>query len=189
MVRRPILCFAILLAACGRQPQVQRVDLDAASNATTLALNPQPDSTGAKWAITASGRGIDFGKPGVAPLLSLRCGISKDRAPPQITVIRHARSEPGAKALFAVLGNGIVARLKLDAALADKEGWRWEGRYPASAPELDVFTGQRDIDATLPGGGELHIAGSGMPREFIEWCRWNGKGPARVAAASSPAPG
>jgi hypothetical protein len=144
-------------------------------SAAALTLNPKPDSTGARWTIAADGRGIDYGKPAAAPLLSLTCQISKDSAPPPLTVIRYARSEPGAKALFAVLGNGIVSRLKVDAALEDKEGWRWEGRYPASAPELDVFTGQRDIDATLPGGGELHIAGSGLPREFIEWCRRNGK--------------
>jgi hypothetical protein len=174
----------LALAACERQPEPQATFREDQS-AAELALNPKPDSADAKWAIAADGKGIDFGNPAAAPLLSLTCQISKDNAPPQLTVIRHARSEPGAKALFAVLGNGIVSRLKVDAALADQEGWRWEGRYPASAPELDVFTGQRDIAATLPGGGELHVTGSGLPREFIDWCRRNGV----ERKASLPAPG
>jgi hypothetical protein len=176
MIRHLSFCLAalLILTACGRQAPVPEATFSEDQSAATLAPNPKPDSTDAKWVIAADGRGIDFGKPAATPLLSLTCQISKNTAPPQLTVIRHARSEPGAKALFAVLGNGIVSRLKLDAALAGKEGWRWEGRYPASAPELDVFTGPRDIDATLPGGGQLHIAGSGLPREFIEWCRRNG---------------
>jgi len=174
----------LFLAACGRQPAPEPTFIEDQSPAE-LALNPKPDSTDAKWAIAADGRGIDFGKAAAAPLLSLTCQIGKDNAPPQLTVIRHTRSEPGAKALFAVLGNGIISRLKVDAALDDKEGWRWEGRYPASAPELDVFTGQRDIDATLPGGGELHVTGSGLPREFVDWCRRNGV----ERNATSPAPG
>jgi hypothetical protein len=184
MARHSSLCVAALLVtACGRQPEpAPEATFSEAQSATELALNPSPDSSGAKWSIAADGHGIDFGRPAATPLLSLTCQISKNNAAPQLTVIRHARSEPGAKALFAVLGNGIESRLKLDAALAGKEGWRWEGRYPAAAPELDVFTGQRDIEATLPGGGMLAIAGSGLPREFIDWCRRSGK------RASSPTP-
>lgn len=178
------VALTLALAACERPPAPEPTFREDQS-ATALALNPMPDSEGAQWSIAANGKGIDFGKTAAPPLLSLTCQIGKDGAPPQLTVIRHARSEPGAKALFAVLGNGIVSRLKLDAALAETEGWRWEGRYPASAPELDVFTGPRDIAATLPGGGELHIAGSGLPREFIDWCRHGGV----ERKATSPAPG
>jgi len=179
------LALAPLLAACGRQQPQPQARFSEDQSATEFALNPKPDSSEAAWTVAADGKGIDFGKPTTAPLLSLTCQIGNGNASPQLTVIRHARSEPGAKALFAVLGNGIISRLKVDAALDDKEGWRWEGRYPASAPELDVFTGQRDIDATLPGGGELHVTGSGLPREFVDWCRRNGV----ERNATSPAPG
>jgi hypothetical protein len=34
-----------------------------------------------------------------------------------------------------------------------------------------VFTGRRDLEATLPGAGTLLIAGSGIPGEFVRWCR------------------
>lgn len=181
------LAVCAALTACSRQPQVQRIDLDDVPSATDLALSSSPDTTGAKWTIAPNGKEIDFGKS-ARPYLSLACRISKDSNPPQLDIIRHAPAQPGAKALFAVLGNGIVSRLKLDAALA-KEGWRWEGHYPASTPKLDVFTGQRDIEATLPGGGTLHIAGSNLPRDFITWCRRNGKKLDGPDPANSPAPG
>ena len=179
------LIGALQLTACERQTPAPEPTFNEEQSAAALALNPKPDSTDAKWTIAVDGRGIDFGTPAVTPLLSLSCQISKSAAPPQLTVIRHARSEPGSKARSAVLGNGIVSRLKLDAVLSGKDGWRWEGHYPASSPEVDVFTGPRDIAATLPGGGELHIAGSGLPREFIDWCRRNGV----ERKATSPAPG
>jgi hypothetical protein len=189
LAARPCVLAALAaLTACGRQPQVQRVDLDDVPSATELTLTSSPDTAGAKWTITPDGKGIDFGNSAAKPFLSLTCAISKDKAPPQLTIVRHAQSQPGAKALFAVLGNGITSRLRLDAALG-KDGWRWEGRYPASSPELDVFTGQRDIEATLPGGGTLHIAGSRVPRDFVDWCRQNGKQLSAPAPASSPARG
>ena len=68
----------------------------------------------------------------------------------------------------------MISRLKMEAALDDGE-WRWEGTYRADAPELDVFTGPRELEATLPGGGSLQIAGSRLPGEFVNWCRIGGK--------------
>lgn len=166
-----IIIPAILLTACD-QPQVERVELGAAESVSEFALTPSPDSEGAIWRIAGDGKGLAFGQEGAPPFLSITCQLAED-TPPQLSIIRHAQSGLGAKALFAVLGNGIISRLKVDAALAD-EGWRWEGHYPADAPDWDVFTGPRDIEATLPGAGTLKLAGSGLPREFITWCRRNG---------------
>jgi hypothetical protein len=175
-----------LLAACDR-PQVERVELGDAQSAAEMALTSSPDSDGASWAIAPDGKGIRFGKEGGEPYLSLTCQLGKGE-PPQLTIIRHAQSEPGAKALFAVLGNGIAARLKLDAALS-RDGWLWQGHYPASAGELDVFTGPRPVDATLPGAGTLRLPGSPLPREFIDWCRRNGVDGRKTTGVSSPSPG
>lgn len=174
--RHPIALFIfaapLLLSACDRPP-VQRIDLEDAQSAALLAISPSPNSEGAAWHISVDGKGIDFGQDKQPPFLSLRCLLAK-AAQPQLEIIRHAQSEPGARALFAVMGNGIIARLKLDATLTKSAGWRWEGLYPADAPELDVFTGQRNIEATLPGSGTLKIAGSSLPREFLQWCRLGG---------------
>lgn len=168
-----MILAALALAACGRQPQVERIDLDDVGGTASFGLTPSPETGDAAWSIEPGGKGIDFGKMGSAPYLSLVCKLD-GAGPPQLTVIREAQSEPGAKALFAILGNGVIARLKLDAVLSDS-GWRWEGTYPAGAPQFDVFTGPRDVQATLPGAGMLKIAGSALPREFIEWCRRGGK--------------
>ncbi|MBO9497985.1 MAG: hypothetical protein J7496_02965 [Novosphingobium sp.] len=166
---RSLLLAFMLLAACGKQPQVGQL---ASDDAGEPAPAPLPNSLGARWHVSADGKGIELARPAGKPFLTLHCVIAQGQKP-QLAVIRHALSEPGAKALFAVLGNGVVSRMKLDAKLA-QEGWIWEGTYPADAPELDVFTGQRDIEATLPGAGMLRIGGSALPREFIQWCRRNG---------------
>ncbi len=60
-------------------------------------------------------------------------------------------------------------------SLRGKTGWRWEGTYPANAPELDVFTGQRDVEATLPGAGTLRIGGARCRASSSSWCRRNGE--------------
>jgi len=73
-----------------------------------------------------------------------------------------------------VIGNGMISRFKVDATLTDRE-WRWEGALPAADSQLDVFTGPREIEATLPGGGSLLIEGSRIPGEFVSWCRAGGK--------------
>jgi len=78
------------------------------------------------------------------------------------------------KALFPVLGNGMISRFQIDAVLHDGE-WRWEGTLPAADPQLEVFTGPRELQATLPGGGSLVIEGSRIPGEFVEWCRAGGR--------------
>lgn len=171
-----ITALAAQLASCGREDdtpvQSQRIALDRPV-AAQAEFTPAPDTEGADWHISVDGRGISWGKTGDAPLLSLECVLSGDE-PPQIEITRHAPAPPGARAFFAVLGNGVNARLKVDAKLSDNE-WRWEGSYPADAALLDVFTGPRNITATLPGGGMLQIDGSDLPQQFVTWCRNDGR--------------
>ena len=171
----------LALAACGR-PQGEAAAADDFIDPEQMILTALPNSTGARWTIWANGLGIGFGKDAAAPYISLTCRL-KSGQQPRLTVIRHATSEPEAKALFAVLGNGIAARFKVDAVLADGEGWRWEATLQASAGEFDVFTGPREIEATLPGAGTILFPPSNLPREFIAWCRRNGE------EFSLPAPG
>lgn len=171
------LVLLVPLAACDEAEsapsQSQRVSLQQAGSSIGADLVTASDSEGAEWQVTSDGRGIRFGRPEEAPLLTLACDLENGEAP-QMDIIRHVISPPGAKALFAVLGNGVNARLYLDARLEGNE-WRWEGSYPADDPLLDVFTGRREITATLPGGGMLEISGSPLPGEFVTWCRDGGE--------------
>jgi hypothetical protein len=170
-----LLCAA--LTACHREQapvEGQRIALDEVPSQGEEPL-PSPDTKGAAWTVTANGQAIDFGKPGGKPWMSLAC--KANAVPPQITVIRHAPARPGEKALFPVIGGGIISRFKVDAALADGE-WRWQGTLPADDPLLDVFEGSHALEATLPGGGTLKIAASSVPGQFVAWCRDGGKAPA-----------
>lgn len=187
------LVLLVAVSACSEQPQVERIELGEVETGPGLSVSLSPDSVGAIWTISPDGKGLRFGKTPDAPYLTLFCHVT-DKAPPQLSLIHHAQSEPGAKALFPVIGNGIISRFPLDATLL-REGWRWENRFPASSPDFDVFMGTREIQATLPGGGMLMIEPSALPREFIEWCRRNGEPlppvppPAADAAeVSSPSP-
>jgi hypothetical protein len=164
-----------LLAACGdggdAPVEPQRISLDEARAKVAEPL-PSPDTEGAAWTVTDNGQAIHFGRAGAPPFLTLACDLRAD--PATLTIIRHVEARPGQKALFPVLGNGMVSRFKVDAALDEGE-WRWEGVLPASDPQFDVFTGPLELEATLPGGGTLLIEGSRIPGEFVNWCRAGGR--------------
>lgn len=198
-VKAPLTALAVVtfLAACqGEQEPVeaQRFSLDAARHVPTKPV-ASPAIAGAAWSVTKDAQAIAFGVPGTPPLLTLACDLR--RAPAQFRIVRHVTARPGEKALLPVIGNGTVSRFKVDATLAGGE-WRWEGTLPASDPSLDVFTGPRELEATLPGGGTLLIAGSRIPGEFVSWCRAGGRSQRADAAeqaqateaaeASAPAP-
>jgi hypothetical protein len=162
------------LVACGGEPespvQPQRISLDQARQNAGEPL-ASPDTTEAAWTVTRDGQAIDFGFSEQPPLLTLSCDLGD--SPALLRIVRHAPARPGQKALFPVIGNGMISRFKVDAALSRNE-WRWEGVLPASDPSLDVFTGPRELEATLPGGGTLAISGSRIPGEFVNWCRAGG---------------
>ena len=174
MARLPLIVATLLsLVACDRAEEPvdpQRISLDAARGEAREPL-PSPDTDDARWAVAPDGQAVAFGNAGERPFLSLACRVKDD--PPTIRVIRHAEARPGEKALFPVIGNGTISRFKADAALEDDE-WRWQAVVPADDALLEVFTGAREIEATLPGAGSLIISGSRVPGEFIAWCRRGG---------------
>ncbi|MGV3555930.1 MAG: hypothetical protein ACO1OD_11815 [Croceibacterium sp.] len=174
MVRPAIIAATMLaLAACDRTEapvDPQRVSLEEARGGVREPL-ASPDTENARWTVAPNGQAVAFGNLGERPFLSLACRVKDD--PPTMRVIRHVEARPGEKALFPVLGNGTISRFKADAALEDDE-WRWQAVVPADDPLLEVFTGAREIEATLPGAGSLIIAGSRVPGEFISWCRRGG---------------
>jgi hypothetical protein len=174
--RRWALAYLLpLLAACGdggdAPVQAQRISLeDARAKVAEPLLSP--DTKGARWTVTDDDQAIAFGRAGAVPWLTLACDLRS--APATLAIVRHVEARPGQKALLPVLGNGTVSRFKVDAALHEGE-WRWQGVFPASDPQFDVFTGPLELQATLPGGGTLLIEGSRIPGEFVNWCRAGGR--------------
>jgi hypothetical protein len=158
------------LAAC-RPPAsdgyVQRIDLAAGDRGPTVeATSPQVE--GAIWASSGGLDRIVFGKPGQPPFLALACiGAGAKRA---VEVTRFAQTDPKAKGMMALVGNGHVERLKIDAEYNGR-GWLWRGRYRPADTRLDALTGVRKLELTIPGAGTLVLQGSNEPAQLIELCR------------------
>lgn len=163
------------LAACGSEdapaPEPSTIALEDVRVHQGTA-EPSPDTSRARWRVSADGQGIDFGNDGANPWLTLTCDLRA--AEPLLVIVRHAEAFPGQSALFPFIGNGMRSRFMADAVLNEGE-WRWEAQLDADDPQLDVFAGTRDFTATLPGHGLLEVRGSRMPGEFLAWCRSGGE--------------
>jgi len=158
------------LAACrpaASDGYVQWIDL-AANDRGPRVEPTSPQVEGAIWASSGGPERIVFGKPGAPPFLALACiGTGSARA---IEVTRFAQTDPEAKGMMALVGNGHVERLKIDAEYNGR-GWLWRGRYRPADTRLEAFTGTRKLELTIPGAGTLVLEGSTDPGQLIELCR------------------
>jgi hypothetical protein len=181
------LVLSVVLAACSQSQSREVVaaeDMGAVGagyparlqlSGLEIAADVAPvQPEGAAWRSDAGG--LHFAVPGAADLLAISCSHAQDGTA-QIKLTRGTRAEDGAKALFAVIGNGRIARLPLDAVRAGDDG-EWQGLIPAADPQLDVLKGGNRLEATLPGGGLLKLPASGEPGRLLEACRASDRGPA-----------
>ncbi len=168
-MKRAAIIVLAALAAC-RPPAsdryVERIALDDERGGPTV-LQTSPDTEGAIWASSGSEARIVFGHPGEPPLLAIEC--VDDGA--LVSVTRYAATDPHAKGMMALIGNGHVERLKVDALPVGKHGWLWQGRFEPADPRLDALTGSRRLQLTIPGAGSLELPGSPRPGQLIERCR------------------
>lgn len=170
MKRLAALLVLAPLAACNppaADEYVARVGVEG--RAAPSPPNPSPDVEGAIWA-AAPGKPMRllYGKPGQAPLFALECG--RREGVPVFTYTRFAAADPYAKAVLALIGNGHVSRLNIDATRSG-DGWLWQGVEPAVSPKFEGFTGGRQVEATVAGAGSLILNPSRMPGELILACR------------------
>ena len=101
---------------------------------------------------------------------ALCCRWICDKAKRTITLERYVLADPDAKALMAIIGNGHIARLPVD-AVRDDRVWFWRGTYPARDPHLNALTGPRESELTIPGAGSVVIRASEAPGAFVTACR------------------
>ena len=149
-----------------------------------MVMATSPDTEGAVWASSATPLRIVFGHPGKPPLLAIECAGS----PALLKVTRFAATDPRAKGMMALIGNGHVERLKVDALDLGGRGWLWQGRFEPADPRLDALTGARRLELTIPGAGSLLLPGSPRPGELIERCRQIAS-PEPSEQPSAPPPG
>jgi hypothetical protein len=187
MIARPVAIAALALVAACRPPAsdsyVERIAFDEAKRGPQVLMT-SPDTQGAIWADGGTPRRVLFGHPGQPPLLAIEC----TQGGAMLTVTRFAQTEEGAKGMMALIGNGHVERLKVDATPIGKDRrWLWQGRFDPKDTRLDALTGGRQLEVTIPGAGTLKLQPSARPGELIESCRRLGGPELSAAGLAAPA--
>ncbi|WP_435201986.1 hypothetical protein [Qipengyuania sp. 902] len=170
MVRTLAPLFVLALAACkppASDEYTERTRIAPRAEAPSEPIR-SPDTEGAVWAATDNPDRLLYGKPGERPYFALEC--TDQGGLPLVAYTRFAKADAHAKAILALIGNGHVSRLKID-AVERGDVWRWEGAVEAEDPALDVLTGTRQVEATVPGAGSLILNPSALPGELVERCR------------------
>lgn len=162
------------LAACKPPPS----DNDTARAASFTPLRgpsapiPSPDTARALWSPSASrAERIVYGVPGEPALLALECLREADQtAAGSLRITRYAPADKGAGALLALIGNGSIGRLEVDATPHGKQHI-WQGEIPADHPGWEALNGPREMTATVPGAGLVRLNPSPLPMQLLEDCR------------------
>ena len=171
---RPILLAATLstlaLAACKPPAADEYVERVAAPDNRIGPGVPidSPDTQGAVWAESDRDARIIYGRPGQSPWFALAC--EERGGIPIVHITRFIAADPEAQAMMALIGNGHRARLPVDAQWNGRV-WLWEGYYAPDNPDLDVLTGPRQVEATVPGAGSVIFNPSQRPARLIDRCR------------------
>lgn len=181
--------LAPLIFAGGCQPPaaegyLEQKEGNGASGQVAVALS-SPDVEGAVWAEVDGEDRLLYGQPGKPPMFAIAC--LTDGNVPTLRLTRFAPADPGAKAFMALVGNGHVARLKVDATRSGK-GWLWQGQTPLANERLGALTGARALEATVPGAGTLKLNASQLPGRLIERCRAAARATEKAAKIASPVP-
>jgi len=170
----PLIASLAAVAACKPPP----TDADTARAATIVSLQapspplPSPDTAGAVWRLSEKQEGrIVYGLPGEPALLALECHPGHSATEPQIIrIARYAPADRDAGALLALIGNGAIGRLEVDAVRQGKRQF-WLGEAPADNPGWEPLNGPREATATVPGAGLVRLNPSPLPMQFLADCR------------------
>ena len=130
---------------------------------------PSPETEGALWTVSAQNSGrIIYGVPGSPALIALTC-LGRG-APPRVQITRFSPADEGAGALLALVGNGHIGRIEVDATEIDGRSI-WQGDVLAADTRLEPLAGPRQLTATIPGAGMVTLNPSPLPMELISTCR------------------
>ncbi|MEM7664846.1 MAG: hypothetical protein AAF250_03240 [Pseudomonadota bacterium] len=159
-----------LLAAC--KPPATDADLDRPmpQPEPTFASDPlpSPDTEGAVWAPSAEPLRIIYGIPGDTPLMALAC--VDDAKSSTLRITRNAPADEGAGAFLALVGNGHIGRLPVD-AIEVSGRFVWQGEVTAEDTDWEPLAGPRQLTATVPGAGMVTLNPSPLPMQLVEQCR------------------
>ncbi len=170
-MRAIVLTAMLALAACKPPPTDDALLREIPEAEPTFASDPlpSPDTQGAMWVPSPQDAArIIFGIPGQPALLALEC--DSEGPLPRLRITRIAPADEGAGALLAMVGNGHIGRLPVNAT---EIGGRsvWFGEALASDLVWEPLAGPRALTLTVPGAGMLEMEASTLPGRFIEGCR------------------
>ncbi len=173
LARWALLLSLSALGACKPPP----ADADMARAATVVSLRgpsapiPSPDTTGALWTPSKTRpERLVYGVPGEPVLLALECVRGLPGAPATLRIVRHAPADKDAEALLALIGNGAIGRLEVEATRQGKQQI-WLGEAPADHPGWEPLAGPREMTATVPGAGLVRLNPSPLPMQLLAACR------------------
>ncbi|WP_155806024.1 hypothetical protein [Erythrobacter litoralis] len=129
---------------------------------------PSPDASDALWAPSDQAERLLYGVPGETPFLAVACDRSGGE--PVLVFTRFTPADRNAQAMMSLVGNFHVARFPVDATDTGR-AWLWQGSIAADSPDLNTLTGQRDVEATIPGAGSVMLKASPRIRELVNACR------------------
>ena len=168
----PALTVLLALAACKPPPTDADMGRDVPEAQLTFASDPlpSPDTEGAFWARSPQlADKLIYGVPGKPVLLALEC-MDEDGELPQLQITRLSPADEGAFALLALVGNGHIGRIAVEAREVGGHSV-WQGEADAVDIVWEPLTGARALGATVPGGGRVELNPSDLPGEFVEACR------------------
>ncbi|MEP3051042.1 MAG: hypothetical protein ABJP48_08050 [Erythrobacter sp.] len=166
------------LAACKPPPtdaDMSREMPAPQSPSPSVALD-SPPSDGAIWAPSSTPNRIIYGQPGEAPQMALACirpaadlqtGSSRNST---LRITRIAAADEDAGALLALIGNGHIGRIAVDATEVSGRAI-WQGELPAESTAWEPFAGPRQITATVPGAGMVTLNAGNVAWDFLVQCR------------------
>lgn len=161
----------VAVSGCKPPPTDAEMGRDAPEEAPAYASDPlpSPDTEGAVWARSPqNAQRIVYGVPGEPALMALTCLAQGEL--PRVEITRMSPADEGAGALLALIGNGHIGRMEVD-ALEVAGRTVWQGTTLAANPALEPLAGPRQLTATIPGAGMVTLNPSTLPMAFLEACR------------------
>lgn len=168
-MKASIIAVLIALTACKPPPGDAAMERTTPEAEPTFASTPlpSPDTESAIWAPSQKPGRLIYGVPEEPALIALECLTTNGAQVLQIT--RMAQADENAEALLALVGNGALGRIEVDATEIGSN-LHWQGEISLTDRNLEPLLGPRKVTATIPGAGMVELNPSSLPAALFQAC-------------------